>query len=223
MAVQEHENDTLVVYNPTNKPFTVKWGGVPRTIEPHQVAKYPRFLAEHMAKHLADFILQVKEYQHKKKHGKEVNYMRNTKERASVMGLVVRGVETYFLPPDATGVQAGQQTAPPTEEELRNTLDLGQVENDAMGMTFDEVEIELPPEARTVSLDSSKQDIIEQLKVLGIDHNPRDSKAVLLKQLGINVPGADVDGVQIDEQAGSDQGGAPVLPDGSVPPLPPAQ
>lgn len=214
MAVQEHENDIIVIYNPTNKPFTVKWGGVPRSLEPHQVAKYQRFLAEHIAKHLADFILQVKEYKYKKEHGREVNLMRNTKERQAVMRLIVRGVETYFLPPNAQGYQQAQDQVAPTEEERRSTLDLGEVDDDAIGANFDEIEIEQPIEAKRVDKDLSKQEIIEQLQVLGIPHSDRETKADLLKKLGVN-PDA-IDGVTIDDTSTAE------LPDGAVPAVPSA-
>lgn len=185
MAV-EHENDTLVVYNPLNKPFTTKWGGVPRTIEARGTAKYPRFLAEHIAKHLADFVLQVKEYQYKKKFKKEVNLMRNTKEREKVLGMILRGVEAYFMPQDESGVQMLQNlNGQPSEAELKKAIDLGDVEDDTMGITMDDLEIASPPEARSLGVDSTKQEIMEQLTILGVEFSDRETKAELLAKLGI--------------------------------------
>lgn len=185
MAV-EHPEDTLIVYNPLNKPFTVRWSGISRTLPPHGTGQYPRYLAEHIAKHLADFVLQVKEYQYKKAHGKEVNLMRNTKERTKVLTLIIRGVASYFMPEDTTGLQISQQLSDPTADEVKSMVEVGDLtEDDIMGVTMDSIEIADVPEGRAIGNDSSKQDIMEQLKILGVEFSDRETKPELLAKLGV--------------------------------------
>lgn len=195
MANREHEQDIVTIYNPTNRDFTRAWGGVPRTIPAHQAVDYPRFLAMHIAKHMADFILQVKEYQHKKKTGREITLIRNRAEREKVMNIIVRGVKSYFLPDDA-GLQRREEVSRElTDEEKRNLVDLGEVEDDAMGRLLDDVTIDVP-EGRGMSHDNSKAEIMEQLDTLGIKYDPRTNKTELLKLLGVTpAPGSldDVD------------------------------
>lgn len=196
MAVQEkvqrtHEQDIVAIYNPTNRDFTKKWGGVSRTVKAHQTVEYPRFLAEHIAKHLADFILQVKAYQYKKKYGKDIMLVRNKKEREKVMSLIVRNVTSFYLPAD-DGTTVTQKVAEATEEERKNTLDLGEVEDDTMGRLLDDVTIDDVPEARRVSPDLTKQQIMEQLDVLGVEYSDRETKAELLKKMGVVPTSADM-------------------------------
>lgn len=192
MAVQkESEQDILTIYNPTNKDFTRKWGGVPRTIKAHETAEYPRFLAEHLAKHLADFILHVKQAQAKKKTGREVMLIRNKKERQKVMELVIRGVRSYYLPADQSGVTTVQELDKPTEAEIKNTLDLGEVDDDLMGTLIDDITIDEPPEAKGITDTTTKREIMEQLDVLGVPYEKTENKESLLKKLGVNSPAQD--------------------------------
>lgn len=199
MAVQQiHENDTILIYNPTNRDFSVKWGGVTRTIRAKEEAQHPRFLAEHFAKHLADFILQVKEYKYKKEHGKQITLLRNTKERERVLRLIVRGVQTYFMPATADGTQSGDQIQPLTAEEQRALIDLGDVDDDVMGRTIDDVEVDLPPEAIGDTDNMTKQQVMDQLTILGVEFSDRETKPELLKKLGVQSTGTpNMDNVQI--------------------------
>lgn len=208
MANREHENDVVTIYNPTNRDFTRSWGGVPRTIPAHQAVDYPRFLAMHLAKHMADFILQVKEYQHKKQTGREVTLIRNRAERQKVMGIIVRGTKSYFLPDDA-GLQRNEEVSRElTEAEKKNLIDLGEVEDDAMGRLLDDVTIDVP-EGRALSHDNTKNEIMEQLNTLGIDFDPRANKSDLLKLLGIQTDDSQMAGIDV----GSTAGAPPLVPD----------
>ena len=99
------EQDTLVVQNidlncsfidPENgvshsKYFEVKYDGIPHRIEPGKIRPFPRYLAEHYAKHLADHILMKKETDEGR-----VGLMRNKVERKKVLEQIILGVDNYF-------------------------------------------------------------------------------------------------------------------------------
>jgi len=176
---QTHENDIIRIYNPTNMPFKFRWNNVSYTVSERSTQDYPRFLAEHCAKHLADFILQFKEYQYKKEHGTVINLMRNKKEREKIINMVFLGVRTSFIP-DSDGKVVNNELS--TDD---SGMDLGEIDNDMMGNVFDSLEIADPIEAVKVNEKSTKQEIAEQLTVMGIAFNANDSKEELIKKLKV--------------------------------------
>lgn len=102
-----HQNDQLTVVNPTSKPFTVKWGGNPYTLNPGQQIIWPRFLAEHFAKRLADEILLSREHEHKQKYKATERPMseyiapallNSRTERPKTIKTILLGVYNYYTP-----------------------------------------------------------------------------------------------------------------------------
>lgn len=91
-----NEQDQLWVYNPTATAFSVKWGGYPYTLESGEKKVFPRFIAEHFAKHLADAILLHREQVMQEKTGKPVALVNNPVERPKIVGLILLGVYSYF-------------------------------------------------------------------------------------------------------------------------------
>lgn len=107
--------DQLWVMNPTDDEFSVKWSGNNYTVQAHQKIIWPRFLAEHFAKKLADKILMEKEEAHwqaYKKSGQPKSeymapsYLNSKRERPPVVESILLGVYTYFQ-----GNKAGDQYA----------------------------------------------------------------------------------------------------------------
>lgn len=100
MPGTSHEQDLLVVHNILSTPFQVLWGGQPFSIEAGQQKVYPRYLAEHMAKHLADRHLLMQEEQYKVDHGGEAmkNSLLNDKEkRTEAVKEILPSVYQYYL------------------------------------------------------------------------------------------------------------------------------
>lgn len=102
-----NELDQLWVTNPTRAPFTVKWAGVPYTVQPRQKIIWQRFLAEHFAKYLADSILLKKEEEHHQtfldKGGSErdyqpKSYINSKKLRPPIISSILVGVYSYHTP-----------------------------------------------------------------------------------------------------------------------------
>jgi len=101
MPYLPHAEDRVLIHNPyTPKDsseyneeldyyygdeFQVKYGGVVRRIRAGETRGYPRYIALHIAKHLADHMLQAK--------GKTVN---DQKDRPAVLKTILIGVEDYF-------------------------------------------------------------------------------------------------------------------------------
>ncbi len=54
MPQLNHQPDETPVslYNPDKEDFTITWAGEPHTIHAGEIETYPKWLADHMAKHL---------------------------------------------------------------------------------------------------------------------------------------------------------------------------
>lgn len=96
--------------------FTVRFAGQPHTIEPGGERKWPRMLAEHYAKHLADHILGKRELVEKK-----TGYITSAIERPKVLEQVLVEVLEYFQDngPEDEGLRVLEQA------EHTNSLDFG--------------------------------------------------------------------------------------------------
>jgi len=176
---QPHPNDLVQIYNPMNKEFKFKWNKVEYVIPPKTQTTYLRFIAEHCAKHLADFILQFKEYTYKQQFKKEVNLVRNKAEREKVINMIILGVQTWFIT-DSDGLNHVENFKPDD-----SGMELGTIDNDMMGHVFDGLEVEPVAEAIVADDKITKNQIIEQLNALGINHDPSESKAELLKKMKV--------------------------------------
>lgn len=54
-------NDNIVrIYNPDTEPFTCRYDGVEYTIKDLDFAEFPQYIADHIAKHLADKLYLTK-------------------------------------------------------------------------------------------------------------------------------------------------------------------
>lgn len=112
-----HQRDQLTVTNPTEKPFTVRWAGNPYVVNPGQQIIWPRFLAEHFAKRLADSILMRREQQHKidyKKSGRPLSeyiapaLLNSRVERPKTIKTILLGVYSYYTPQGGSGGRAAE-------------------------------------------------------------------------------------------------------------------
>lgn len=140
-----HENDLIHTKNPTSEYFEVKWGGYSYGIAAGETRTFPRFIAEHFAKHLADQILLRKEKTHKQDTGKDKLFLNSRRERPLVIKSIIVGVYSYFQPqsksndPNAQVAQMVEQLNQPKKEP--KPLDIGTVTTDkAMGELEDDEE-----------------------------------------------------------------------------------
>lgn len=142
----KHELDLLIVKNPTDRSFSVKWGGIPYTLGPGQQTIWQRFVAEHFAKHLANDILLRKEQKHKAdyiaKGGnlsdyKSVAYLNSKKHRPPVVDSILIGIYSYHQPGAAVDPAAMLQqqidAATPGGSKAPAPVDFGMVDDDRTG------------------------------------------------------------------------------------------
>lgn len=152
-----HEQDLLWVHNPTNKPFTVKWGGHPYTVEPGEKKIFTRFIAEHFAKHLADAILMTREKRYKEQSNKDISLVNNPVERPKIINKILLGTYQEFhkrtedpavaiaKQVDQANQQVNLDNAPePPDTEFE---DMGEIDNKALGkLVAPEPELIIPDE-----------------------------------------------------------------------------
>jgi hypothetical protein len=95
---------------PHNLYFQVKWSGQRFRIKPGDTRLYPRYIAEHFAKHLTDHMLARQEFK-SKQTGKEISLINSPTERKKQWDLIIPGVQQYFedLGTIDEGVAAGNQ------------------------------------------------------------------------------------------------------------------
>lgn len=157
----KHEQDQLYVTNPTAEYFAWPWAGQSYGIEPGQQIIWPRFLAEHYAKHLADHILLRREKEDKDKyvsanHGSDKDYrpkslLNSKKERPAVLTTILTGVYSYFRPqrkddPNALLQRQIAQMNPQPDPKEPKPLDLGMVDDDRATGVLQEEEEPLTPD-----------------------------------------------------------------------------
>lgn len=114
----------------TSDYFEVRWDGRPHRIKPGETRRMPRYLADHFAKYLIDYILSARE-----ENEKLTGLVKNRLERQKLYDQIIVGVDSYYNGDgwdyERQGVIVEQKV-----EELNkpdNSLNLGQVPNTAMG------------------------------------------------------------------------------------------
>lgn len=148
-----HEQDLLVVNNVLKEDFTAQWGGQPFIIKNGERKIFPRFVAEHMAKHMADRYLLLEEKRRETEQGgKKLNYslLNNKDMRTEAVNAILPEVYQYYLQqPNQT---EEQKTAQRTEEANadadfnRQAADMGEVPNKALGTLSDKpIPLQTPP------------------------------------------------------------------------------
>lgn len=159
MATRAHEQDLIWVFNPTDSYFEVEWGKRPYGLEAKTKKIFPRFIAEHFAKHLADHILiRLEEKERLANEGKYTPLLNHPVERPKVVNSIILGVYSQYdtqKQPDLSeqaaqivnqaneNVPQDQVPADPNE----SYEDLGAIENKAVGTLVEPpAPIEVPEE-----------------------------------------------------------------------------
>lgn len=190
--VNQIETDVYEHSWSTKDFFEVRWDGRPHRIKPGETRRMPRYLADHFAKILIDFILTQREEKEKL-----TGLLKNRQERAKLYKQIIIGVDSYYNGDLYDYQREGNFVEQQVQEMNTNTpnvRDLGEVPPVALGWgTTDKapehVEDILPPipSANTGSLTSQEELIaaktIGQLrseaKQLGIEvKNTMDKSAL---------------------------------------------
>lgn len=110
--------------------FEVRWDGRPHRIKPGETRNMPRYLADHFAKNLIDFILI-----HREEREKVTGLVKNRSERAKLYKQIVVGVSSYYNGDMWDYEREGTFVEEQVEKlnQSTNALDLGIVPNLAMG------------------------------------------------------------------------------------------
>lgn len=186
--VNRIENDVYAHSWNTKDYFEVRWDGRPHRIAPGATRKMPRYLADHFAKHLIDYILVKREREEKK-----LNLVQNKAERVKLYKQIIVEVESYYNEDlfnfDAEGQYAEQQVnALNQPADTSSAIDLGQVPNAAIGYASDTAPEKLddepalaPPQVEVKSTadlmaNRSRQDLMKEAKQLGITLTGKETK-----------------------------------------------
>lgn len=176
----------------TREYFEVRWDGRPHRIKAGETRRMPRYLADHFAKYLIDFILLKREEKEKL-----TGLLKNRLERAKLYKQIIVGVDSYYNGDMYDFGREGNFVEQQVSDLNRNdnAINLGEVPNIALGYgTTDK-----PPEstidsvlqnpiANPLSTPMSQQDLIasktigqlrSEAKQLGIEIKPTMNKDAL--------------------------------------------
>lgn len=166
--------------------FEVRWDGRPHRIKPGESRYMPRYLADHFAKNLIDFILNKRE-----QNEHLTGLTKNRNARAELYSKIIEGVSSYYNGDtfgSSEGLRVERQV---TQMNDSNAYDVGEVPNPAMGYNLSDKEpekIEEPEAIVTNKHYSSTEEMLQdrsigqlrsEAKKLGIDAKPNWSKEQL--------------------------------------------
>lgn len=167
--------------------FEIRWDGRPHRIKPGETRRMPRYLADHFAKYLIDYILSTREEKEKK-----TGLTKNRLERKQLYDQIIVGVDSYYngdvWDHERQGVIVEQQVADLNKND--NAIDLGAVPNPALGYgTSDELPKDIeplagilqpptPPKTREEAIEAkSKRQLVAEAKTLGIELKGNENKS----------------------------------------------
>lgn len=171
--------------------FEVRWDGRPHRIKPGETRRMPRYLADHFAKYLIDYILSQREEKESLK-----GLVKNRLERKKLYDQIIVGVDSYYNGDlwnyERPGVRVEQQVQQLNQSD--NALNLGEVPNLAMGYGLSDkapevvnslvqgAEDNLPkladvPKTRDEAIDAkSKKQLVAEATALGIELKGPENK-----------------------------------------------
>lgn len=166
----------------TREYFEVRWDGRPHRIKAGETRRMPRYLADHFAKYLIDFMLTQREDREK-----VTGLLKNRLERAKLYKQIIVGVDSYYNGDSWDYEREGNYVEKQVTELNRadNAINLGELPPVALGYgTTDKapehIEETLPVLSSPVSTLPQSQDELMASKTIG----QLRSEA---KQLGIEV------------------------------------
>lgn len=172
----------------TRDYFEVRWDGRPHRIKPGETRRMPRYLADHFAKYLINYILSTREEKEKKQ-----GLVKNRLERQKLYDQIIVGVDSYYNGDMWDHERQGTIVEQKVEQlnQPDNSINLGEVPNPAMGyglsdeapkevVTPDDIELpETPttPKTREEAIDAkSKKQLVAEAEALGIELKGQENK-----------------------------------------------
>lgn len=173
--------------------FEVRWDGRPHRIKPGAQRFFPRYLADHFAKGLIDFILTKRE-----KDEKLTGLMKNRLERAKLYRQIVTGTASYYngdvFEGERDGFRVERQVEEMNQPSAQNAFNVGEVVNPALGYgTSDKPpekiedepvappppvasRTEIPKSSQDLVANKSRQELMKEAKKLGLEVTPDMTK-----------------------------------------------
>lgn len=110
--------------------FEVRWDGRPHRIKPGETRRMPRYLADHFAKYLIDFILTQRENKEK-----VTGLLKNRLERAKLYKQIIVGTDSFYNGDMWDFQREGNYVEKQVNElnKVDNAINLGEVPNIALG------------------------------------------------------------------------------------------
>jgi hypothetical protein len=114
----------------TSEYFEVRWDGRPHRIKAGETRRMPRYLGDHFAKYLIDFILM-----HREEKEKVTGLLKNRLERAKLYKQIIIGVDSYYNGDMYDFGREGNFVEQQVQDLNRadNAINLGEVPNIALG------------------------------------------------------------------------------------------
>lgn len=170
--------------------FEVRWDGRPHRIKPGQQRFFPRYLADHFAKGLIDFILTKRE-----KDEKLTGLMKNRLERAKLYKQIVVNVASYYngdsFDGERDGFRVERQVEQMNQPGAQNAFNVGEVVNPALGygttdrppesveddpITPSTTPTVAPSAPSDIVANKSRQELMKEAKKLGLEVTPDMTK-----------------------------------------------
>lgn len=195
-----HEQDLLVVHNPLNVNFDVTWGGQPFMVPANSDKVYPRFIAEHIAKHLTDKVLFNREAAMAEQQGVrnlKHSILGNQQMRGEVMAQILPKIYQYYLEqPQQSEQERISQRIEEASQAYAQQQATEQTQTPPAELTTDDLADEEPnpgsepkgttPETSLIDPKKkkpTKAQLIEDCEQLGIELNGDESYAELVAKI----------------------------------------
>lgn len=194
--VNQIESKTFDHYWSTKDFFEVRWDGRPHRIKPGETRNMPRYLADHFAKHLIDFMLAQREEREDLK-----GLVKNRRERQKLLDQIIVGVASSYNGDSWDFEREGNYVEDQVNRMNQgpdNSIDLGEVPNPALGYGLSDKEPE-----RNVHLENEQPSLTTPL-IPGAPAMTReqiiDSKSKNMLKAEAEVLGIELKGSENKEQ-----------------------
>ena len=168
--------------------FQFRWNKQPFRLKPGETRRFPRYLAEHFAKHLANHILIKRQDK-----TKNLNLLGNDVERKKLLNEIIISVENYYHQDEELNpgqVAAAQVEELNREEERVETLDIGKDESESIEQIKDNTTTISTPESSTTIIPKEKVEFAGVTTETPIKTKPTRSELVEeCKNMGIELEG----------------------------------
>lgn len=175
--------------------FEVRWDGRPHRVRAGETRRMPRYLADHFAKHLIDFILIKRESSEK-----VTGLLKNRGERAKLYQQIIVDVDSYYNGDlwdyEREGTYVEQQVDQMNRSDSGPAFNLGEVPPVALGYGINDTPPEsveppaapevapeapaTPPQSRDEAIaGKSRNQFLQEAKQLGIQLTGRETKEQL--------------------------------------------